>query len=117
MGVEEQRVNVIVDFVDSPEKRPTLGDGYRIEARIVTWQQDNVLKVPTSALFRQGEQWAVFRMVDGRARLTPVEIGKQNGLEAQVIQGINAEDVVIVHPNDKIVDGVKVVQRDAATTN
>jgi HlyD family secretion protein len=102
LGVEEQRVNVIADFVDPPEKRPTLGDAYRIEARIVISESDNVLKVPVSALFRRGEGWAVFAMQRGRALLRPVKIGRRNDLEAEVLSGVSENETVVVHPSDKI---------------
>ncbi|MDB5336051.1 MAG: yknX 2, partial [Planctomycetaceae bacterium] len=111
LGVEEQRVYVIVDLIDPPEKRATLGDAYRIEAEIILWENDNVLKVPTSALFRKGSQWSVFKVVDGRARQQSVEIGHRNGLEAEVLKGLSDQDTVIVHPSDRIADGVQVSVR------
>ncbi len=111
LGVEEQRVYVIVDLIDPPEKRSTLGDAYRVEAEIILWENDNVLKIPTSALFRKGSQWATFKVVDGRARQQPVEIGHRNGLEAEVLKGLSEQDTVIVHPSDRIADGVQVSVR------
>jgi HlyD family secretion protein len=111
LGVEEQRVNVIVDLVDPPVARDTLGDGFRVEARIVIAEANDVLKVPTSALFRVGEKSAVFR-VDGEiARQQFVTVGRQNGLEAEVIDGLAEGDQVIVHPSDQIEDGVKIRPR------
>ena len=88
LGVEEQRVNVIVDFVDPPEARTTLGDGFRVEARIVIDEADDVLKVPTSALFRVGKESAVFKVVDDVVHEQIVKIGRQNGLEAEVLEGL-----------------------------
>jgi HlyD family secretion protein len=111
LGVEEQRVNVIVDFADPRQQREALGDGYRIEARIVIWEEDDVLIVPTSALFREAEQWAVFVVRDGRAVKQPVKIGRQNGLQAQVLDGLSPDDRVVAHPSDQVSDGVKVEQR------
>jgi HlyD family secretion protein len=111
LGVEEQRVWVLADFVDPPAKREALGDGYRVEARIIVWHSDDVLKVPASALFRQGDEWAVFRDVDGHARLTGIKIGHNNGIEAEVLDGLAEGDVVIAHPSDKVVDGIRVRQR------
>jgi HlyD family secretion protein len=105
LGIEEQRVNVIAEFVDRPEK---LGNGYRVDARIVLWEGNNVLKVPTSALFRSEGGWSVFVMRDGKAVRTAVEIGQRNAFEAEVTRGLKEGDVVIVHPSDKIVDGVGV---------
>ena len=111
LGVEEQRVYVIVDLIDPPEKRSTLGDGYRIEAEIILWENESVLKVPTSALFRKGTQWAVFKVVEGKARQQSVEIGHRNGLEAEILKGLAEHDTVIVHPSDRIADGVQVSVR------
>lgn len=111
LGVEEQRVNVIVDFVEPPDRRPTLGDAFRVEARIVLWEQEDVLRVPTSALFRQGDGWAVYQVVEGRASLRSVKIGRRNGLEAEVLEGVQPGDRVIVHPSDKIAQNVKIVAR------
>jgi len=108
LGVEEQRVNVIVDFVDPPEARATLGDGYRIEARIVIQEQADVLRVPTSALFRDGESWAVFTQENGKAKLRRVKIGMQTAIEAEVKDGLGEGDRVIAHPSDQIEDGVSV---------
>ncbi len=111
LGVEEQRVNVIVDLIDSPQQREALGDGFRVEARIVVAQAADVLKTPTSSLFRVGDKWAVFRVEKGVARERLVELGLQNGLEAEVLEGLAEGDVVVTHPGDNIVDGVKVAPR------
>jgi HlyD family secretion protein len=111
LGVEEQRVNVIVDFVDPPESRKTLGDGFRVEARIVIDEADDVLKVPTSALFRVGKESAVFKVVDGVVHEQIVKIGRQNGLEAEVVDGLAAGDEVVIHPSDQVEGGVRVLQR------
>jgi HlyD family secretion protein len=111
LGVEEQRVNVIVDLTDPPEERNSLGDGFRVEARVVIDEAREVLIVPTSALFRVGEQSAVFQVVDGVVRQQPVKIGRQNGLEAEVLEGLNEGDQVVLHPSDRIEAGVKVQQR------
>jgi HlyD family secretion protein len=111
LGVEEQRVNVIVDLVDPPKDRAALGDAFRVEARIVVAESADVIKGPTSALYRVGEQWAVFRVEDGVARQRLVKIGLQNGLEAEVLDGLAEGDLVVTHPGDNILDGVKVVPR------
>ena len=105
LGVEEQRVNVIVDLVDPPQERAALGDGFRVEARIIVSEATDVLKVPTSALFRVGGEWAVFRVEDGAARQEVLKIGMQNGLEAEVVEGLSAGDSVVVHPGDDVTDG------------
>ena len=111
LGVEEQRVNVIIDLVDPAAERTALGDGFRVEARIVTWETDDALKVPTSALFRYGDDWAVFRINVDRAERTIVTLGNRNGLEANVTSGLAAGDRVIVHPSDSVRDGVRVAER------
>jgi HlyD family secretion protein len=111
LGVEEQRVWVIIDLADPPNMWQTLGDGFRVEARIVIAQASDVLKAPTSALFRVGSDWAVFRVEDGVARQRIVHIGIQNGLEAEVLDGLKQGDLVVIHPGDNIVDGKTVKAR------
>jgi len=111
LGVEEQRVNVIADFVDAPEKRPAVGDAYRIEARIVIWEAKDVLKVPAGALFREGNDWAVFLYESGRAKLQKVQSGKNNGLEAEVRVGLTENAQVIVNPSDRVRDDILVAPR------
>jgi HlyD family secretion protein len=111
LGVEEQRVNVIAEFPDRTKIPATLGDGFRVEARIVLWEKGDVLKVPTSALFRHGEGWAVFLVEADRAVLRPIKVGKKNGLAAEVIDGLSESDSVVVHPGDKVAHGVQVVRR------
>lgn len=105
LGVEEQRVNVIIDLIDPP---PALGAGYRVEAQIATWIGPDVVAVPTSALFQQDEDWHVFVVQDGRARLQAVEIGQRSTDLAQVLDGIEAGTEVILFPSDQISDGVRV---------
>ncbi len=111
LGVEEQRVLVIADFTSPPERWQRLGDGYRVEARFVLWQQDDVLQVPASSLFRHGDGWAVFGVEDGRARLREVEVGQRTGLTAQILKGVAEGEVVIVHPSDEVEDGARVAPR------
>ncbi len=111
LGVEEQRVRVIVDIVSPPTQWRQLGDGYRVEAAFVLWQGNDLLLIPTSALFRHGDGWAVFIADAGRARLRPVRIGQRSGLAAQVIAGLKQGDQVVAHPDDKLADGVRIKQR------
>lgn len=111
LGVEEQRVRVIVDILAPREQWMRLGDGYRVEAAFVVWEGADVLTAPTSALFHFGSDWAVFVVEGGRAVLKPVKIGQRNGLRAQVISGLTAGEAVITHPDDKIAAGVKVKAR------
>jgi len=111
LGIEEQRVNVIIDFTDPPARWQRLGHGYRVEPRIVLWEADDVLKVPLPALFRDGDAWAVFAEEHGRAVLRHVELGKDNGLEAEVTKGLEAGERVVLHPSDRVGDGVRLVAR------
>jgi HlyD family secretion protein len=111
LGVEEQRVNVIVDLVEPLENRLTLGDGFRVEARIVVDEARDVLKVPTSALFRVGKEWALFKLVDHVVRQQIVKVGRQNGLEAEILSGLQAGDQVVLHPSDRVEEGVQARQR------
>jgi len=111
LGVEEQRVNVIVDFEDPLEAWKALGDGYRVEVRVVVWEGKDVLRVPTSALFRRGESWAVFAVEGGRARLRSVEIGARNSLHAELRSGLAEGARVVVHPSDALSDGARIVER------
>ncbi len=111
LGVEEQRVNVVIDIVDPPQKRETLGDAFRVEASIVIWEAENTLKVPSGSLFRHVDGWAVFVANGGHARLQPVKVGQSNGLETQVLDGLQEHDSVILHPSDRITDGVAVTPR------
>lgn len=111
LGVEEQRVNVIIDLVDPPAKREQLGDNFRVDCRIVVWQSDDAVFIPTSALFRVDDQWHVFKMVGDIAKLTEVSIGKNNGQQAEVLSGLEEGDTVVVHPSDTLEDGSLVKQR------
>jgi len=108
LGVEEQRVKVITTLVDPPA---SLGDGFRVEARIFTWRGDHVLTVPASAVFRDKERWAVYAVEHGRARLCPVELGHRGRLDVELASGLSPGGVVILHPTDQIVDGIAVVPR------
>ncbi len=111
LGVEEQRVNVVIDFRGREDERQSLGDGYRVDARIIVWEANDVLRVPTGALFRRGENWAVFAVESARAHLRLVQIGRNNGLEAEVRGGLSESDEVIVHPSDKVRDGIEIHPR------
>ncbi|HEX7669180.1 MAG TPA: HlyD family efflux transporter periplasmic adaptor subunit [Polyangiaceae bacterium] len=111
LGVEEQRVSVIVDLDDPREKWSALGDGYRVEASIVTWEASDVVTVPASAVFRRGDGWAVFVFDGGRARLRPVEIGRRGSTEVQALAGVAPGDRVIAHPSDLVADGSQVAVR------
>ena len=111
LGVEEQRVRVIVDFTSPREAWARLGDGYRVEARFVLWEGVDVLQLPTSALFRLGEGWAAFVLDGKRVRLAPVQVGQRAGLVTQVAGGLQAGDRVVAHPDETLVDGSRVRPR------
>jgi HlyD family secretion protein len=108
LGVEEQRVNVIVDFTSPAEATRALGDAYRVDARIVVDQRADALRVPAPALFRDAGGWAVYRVADGRARRTRVTLGPRGATEAVVEAGLDAGDAVVIYPGDAIRDGVRV---------
>jgi HlyD family secretion protein len=108
LGVEEQRVNVVLDVVDAGEACASLGDGYRVETRIVLWEAADVLTAPTSALFRDGRRWAVYVASEGRARRTFVELGQQTSTEAEVTSGLSEGMAVIVHPGERVGDGSRI---------
>ncbi len=109
LGVEEQRVWVIVAFTSAPAKWQALGDAYRVEARFILWEANDVLQIPASALFRDGSGWATYAVVEGKAVKRRVEVGQRNGSSAQVNSGLKAGERVVVHPDDRLKDGVKVV--------
>ena len=111
LGVEEQRVYIIADFIDPPEQRPSLGDAYRVEARIVVWEEDDVVIAPSSAIFRHEGGWAVYTIDNGRARRRAVEVGQMTGLDTQILDGLQPGQTLIVHPGDDIRDGVRVQTR------
>lgn len=108
LGVEEQRVNVVADIVTPVEQRRSLGDNFRVEARVIVWESDHVLVVPASALFRRGNEWAAYVVRGGRAVLVPVKAGRTSGVETQVIDGLKEQDEVILYPGDRVKDGQRV---------
>ena len=110
LGIEEQRVNAVLDPDTLP---PGLGHGYRVYARLVVWSTDSTLTVPIGALFRAGGDWAVFAVEDGRARKRRIEVGRINASRAQVTGGISEDSTVILYPGDTLSDGSPVELRDA----
>ena len=108
LGVEEQRVNVVVDITTPLEQRRSLGDNFRVEARVITWESASVLKLPVSGLFRQGNEWAAYVVRGGEAKLVPVKAGRSSGTEIQVTDGLKEGDEVILYPGDRIKDGQRV---------
>jgi HlyD family secretion protein len=108
LGVEEQRVNVVIRFDDPPETRGALGDAFRVEVRILVWERPDVVKVPTSSLFRADGKWAVFAVVDGRLSRREVSIGQRNDREAEVLSGVAPGDRVVEYPGESLTDGTRV---------
>ena len=108
LGVEEQRVPVVLDLVDPPERWASLADGYRVEVRIRAAHAEDALAVPASALFREGDAWAVFAVREERARKIQVELGLRNADWAAVEKGLAQGDRVVLYPSDQVIDGVEV---------
>ncbi len=111
LGVEEQRVKTTIQFAEDPPKRDGLGHGYRVELRIVVWQSEDAVLVPSSALFRHQDDWAVFRAADGVAHLQKVQIERDNGTVANVLDGLAPGDRVVLFPSSSLTDGQRVAQR------
>lgn len=111
LGIEEQRVNVILDFVEPWEKRKNLGDAFRVEAAIVIERFANVIKVPLAALFRQSENWSVFKVVEGQAVLQVVEVGARNERVAEIKSGLVVGDKIVSYPGNNVEVGTRVEQR------
>jgi HlyD family secretion protein len=111
LGVEEQRVLVIIDITSPPEVWRVLGDGYRLEAHFVVWEGQDILQVPTSALFRSGKEWSMFVEENGKARRRAVEVGQRTGLTAQILSGLKENERVVAYPDDAIRDGTRIRQR------
>jgi HlyD family secretion protein len=113
LGIEEQRVPTTIDFADRPDTWSRLGHDYRVIVHVTVWSAEDVLRVPVAALFRQGDDWAVFAVKDGRASPTVVSIGQRNGRMAEVLSGLTAGDRVILHPSDRVKKGVPVSERES----
>ncbi len=105
LGVEEKRVDVIADFIDA---KPSFGDNFRVDAHIVVWQGNDVLSVPSSALFRSGDEWNVFAVEGGRAYLRKVMTGHRSRTDTEITEGLNEGDSVIIHPPTGLADGSRV---------
>jgi HlyD family secretion protein len=113
LGVEEQRVNVIIELLGDPAERRLLGDNFRVDCQIIIWERSQVNRVPTSSLFRVDGRWHVFRVEQGKAVLTPVTIGHDNGQQAEMLEGPPVGTPLIVHPSDMIEAGVAVAARES----
>lgn len=111
LGIDEQRVNVIIDLTSPKDTWEKLGHGYQVETQVVLWHRNDALTIPLTALFRDGENWSVFVASNGRAILKHVQVGHRNGLVAEIISGVQAGEHIVAHPSDRVVDGVKVRSR------
>jgi HlyD family secretion protein len=111
LGVEEQRVLVIVDITAPPEQWQRLGDAYRVEARFILWEEPDVLQVPNSALFRYQGHWAMFSLDAGVARRRIVQLGRRNGLVAQIVSGVSEGERIVTHPDASIEDGTSLKEK------
>jgi HlyD family secretion protein len=112
LGIEEQRVNVLIDFEDPPEAWRRLGHGYRVEVRIVIWSAEDVLRVPIAALFRDGNDWQIFLLSDGAAERRSILLGHYNNLAAEVRDGLREGDQVVLYPSDRVSEGTRIISRD-----
>jgi len=113
LGIEEQRVRIVIRLVDSPETWSRLGHEFSVVARIQVWQSESALTVPVAALFRDGDSWAVFLVRDGRAQKTRIGIGQRNSRTAEILSGIDVGEEVILYPSDRIVDRASVTRRQS----
>ena len=112
LGIEEQRVNVIIDFNSPAEQWSRLGHGYQVEVKIVIWEGKDVIKLPLTSLFRDNERWAVYREENGRAQLQYIELGRRTGLEAEIIEGISTGDRIVAYPSDRVTEAVRISPRN-----
>jgi HlyD family secretion protein len=111
LGVEEQRVNAIIDLDSPREQWARLGDGYRVETQIRIWEADDVLRAPGSAVFRRGDGWAAYRVVGDQVEEVALTTGQRNGMFVQVEEGLSEGDRVVAHPSDRVVPGARIVER------
>jgi HlyD family secretion protein len=113
LGIEEQRVRTTIDFTDPPEVWSRLGHDYRVIVHVTVWKSENVLTVPVGALFRKGEDWAVFSVKDGHARSAPIKTGHRNNRTVEILAGLSEGERVVSHPSDRVREGVAVSERES----
>lgn len=111
LGIEEQRVNVVIDLTSPPAAWEKLAHGYQVDTRIVLWEGTDTLTVPLLALFRDGDKWAVFVQASGKAELRHVTVGRRSGLQAEVLDGLAEGERVVLHPSDRVLPGVRITER------
>lgn len=112
LGIEEQRVGTVIDLVDPPESWERLGHDFRVIVHVAIWESNDALTVPASALFRRGDDWAVFAVKDGRAHATVVRTGQRNSKLVEVLSGLSPGDRVVLHPSDRVAEGTTVAERE-----
>ncbi|KAE9624730.1 efflux RND transporter periplasmic adaptor subunit [Parasedimentitalea maritima] len=111
LGIEEQRVDVFFRLTGAAAEAASLGEGFSVFARIVEWETEDAIRIPVSALFRRGEEWTAFMDINGRAVERPIVLGQRNGQVAEVLSGLSAGETVILHPSDKVAEGVLISPR------
>jgi HlyD family secretion protein len=111
LGIEEQRVNVVIDLLSDESEWQRLAHGYQVDVRIVLWESDNTLILPLLALFRDGPDWAIFVESAGRAELRKVEIGRRNSLDAEVLGGAEEGERVVLYPGGRVSAGARIAER------
>jgi HlyD family secretion protein len=111
LGVEEQRVNVVIDLDRRKEAGAALGDGYRVEASIVVWEGRDRLLIPAGAVFRHGDGWATYVAKDSRAQLRLLQVGRRNGAQTEVLSGVEPGERVVLYPTDNVADGTRITER------
>ena len=111
LGIEEQRVDAILELESTPEERANLGHGFSVYLRIEEWRSDKVLQIPLSALRRNGDNWVAFVTDGSRAEAREIELGRRNRDRAEVISGLSDGETVILHPGDAVTDGALIVDR------
>lgn len=111
LGIEEKRVNVVLDIISPRQEWETLGHGYQVDVRIVLWEDDEALKAPLTALFRNGKDWVVFVVEAGKAKKRIVEVGNTTSSEAQILSGLSAGDKIVVYPGEGIDEGIRIAAR------
>jgi HlyD family secretion protein len=111
LGVDEQRVNVVLDLDGAPKDWQALGDGFAVDVEITTWSAPDVIQIPTSALYREGNDWDVFVATGGRARARRVGVGHRGPLKTEIVGGLQPDETVIIHPGAGVHDGVRITFR------
>lgn len=108
LGIEEQRVKVVLDLLEPRDRFQRLGHGFRVIVRISVWRGEDVIAIPIGGLFRHGNRWATYVVEQGHARLRVLEIGERNLREAQILSGLVPGEQIVLHPSDRLADGARI---------